>query len=94
MCVAEAPVLRQDLPLAAAQVLGGQAPQHGPEVLRLRLVVLLEAQRSAHPGVLLTAHLILKGSIQSVHKRSALMIMSTRMTWFPLAATSRHLFPC
>ena len=60
MSIAEVPVLCQNLPLPAAELLGGQVPQDRAEVLCLWLVVLLEAQRPPHPGILLIAHVILK----------------------------------
>lgn len=60
LCITEVPVLCQDLPFPTAEVLGGQAPHDRTKVLCLWLVVLLEAQRPPHPGVLLTTHVILK----------------------------------
>ena len=51
VCVGEAPVLGQDLPLPVGQVLCGQPPHDRAEVLRLLLVVLPEAQLPPLPGV-------------------------------------------
>lgn len=66
MCIAEVPVLCQNLPFPAAEVLVGQAPQDRAEVLRLWLVVLLETKRPPCPGVLLPAHMILKPKGEAV----------------------------
>ena len=60
----EAPVLAQELPLAPAEVLGGQAPQDGPQVLGLQLVILPEGQRSAHQRGLAPGHALLVGQAE------------------------------
>ena len=57
----EAPVLAQDLPLPPAEVLGGQAPQNGAQVLGLQLVVLPEGQGPAVPWGLAPGHAVLGG---------------------------------
>lgn len=74
MCAAEAPVLSQNLPLPAAEMLGSQAPEDRAEVLRLWLVVLLEGQRSPHPGILVIDHVILNPTREAGYKKQEHML--------------------